>query len=181
MKKLFFLITILYCFSFADDKKSVAKILVVDKQSYEKIETVNILKGGIDKKFVINSSRLSTDNMKKFYPEYFLYSGQRCQLINKIEVINKEYKNTHDVTAISNSATMKKEIEKLKLLQALVDIGYKNNNTYDLNRDSIKAFGILCDGKLMIRQKFYEQNNFIGKYKIRKINTTDNSLYLEVR
>lgn len=181
MKKLFVLVTLFCSISFADDTKDVAKILVVDKSAYEKIDTVNILNGGLTKQYVVNSSRINEKNLKDYYPEYFLYTGKRCQLINKVEIINEEYDDTHDASIITDSASMKKEIEKLKMLQALVDIGYKNLDTYDLNRDSIKAFGILCDGKIIIRQKSYMEKDLIGNLKVRKIDTRDNSIYLEVK
>jgi hypothetical protein len=179
-KTLFFLIAFSIALV-ANETKSVAKILVVDKAAYEKIESVNILNGGLAKRFVVSSSRLSLKDMKKYYPEYFLYKGENCQLINKVEVINKEYDKAHDSSPIASEALVKKEIEKLKMVQALVDIGYKNINTFDLNRDSIKAFGIMCKNKVMIRQKLYKEKQYIGNFKIRKIDSNDNSMYLEVK
>jgi hypothetical protein len=181
MRKVLFLLISFSIVLFANDTKSVAKILVVDKAAFEKIESVNILNGGLQKRFVISSSRISQNDLKEFYPEYFLYKGLNCQLINKVEVINQEYKESHDASPIRSKAQVKREIEKIKMVQALVDIGYKNLNTLDLNRDSIKAFGILCNNQIIIREKAYKEKDFIGNLKIRRIDSKDNSIYLEVK
>lgn len=178
MRKVFFLIVSFSLLLLAKDVNSVAKILVVDKNAYDKIESVNILNGGLKKKIVVASSKVSQDDLKRYYPEYFLYEGNKCHLINKIELDDKIYS---DIMPIEDADFIKKEIEKIKMIQALVDIGYKNNDVADLNKDSLKAFGIICDDSIMIRQKFYKESDNIGNLIIKKIDAKNNSVYLEVK
>lgn len=166
----------LVSFSIAKSNEQ-AKFLVVDTMVYEKIETLNILNGGIKKEYVITSKRLSKDSLKKFYPEYFLYDGPTCYNINKIYLNTKDKNENFDY--LKDTKDIKKEIKKIKLLQMLNETSYENVSLSKINDKIIKSIGVLCDDNLFLRGKVYNNNSKIGSYKVKSINMKNASISLE--
>ncbi len=157
-----------------------AKFLVVEKKVYNKIEALNILNGGIKRDYTVNSIKLSESSLKKYYPEFYLYNASTiCYNINKV-YINEHNLNTK-VKYYKNVNDIKKEIKKIKLLQILSESKYKNTELRNININTIKSVGLLCDGNLFLRGKIYSKNSTLDRYKIKSINMKNASLSLRKR
>jgi hypothetical protein len=154
-----------------------AKFLVIENELFNKIETLNILNGGIKKDKIIKSTRINEDNMKKYYPEYFLYEARECVKINDMRI--KNGKNSNRITTlIKNETQIKEEIKKIKLLQVLTDYG-NVYNTSKVSKEIIEAVGIICDQNIYFRGKSYKTNDTIGTIKINKIDTNNGIIHGE--
>ena len=175
--KLLCSICLLYSLSYAN-KVNDAKFLVVDKNTYDKIEVLNILNGGINKEYIVSSKRLSQDNLKKYYPEFFVFSGPVCNSINKIVFTKKEF--NEDIKLLVKEEEIKTEVNKIKLLQMLNEANGVINIS-KVNTNIIKSLGIICNNRVFLRGKFYGEDDLIGKLKIKSINSKNSSIYLEVK
>ena len=166
-------------FSVSNAKEnSDAKFLVVDTNTYKKIEILNILNGGINKEYRVSSKRLSSENLEKYYPEFFLFKGPVCNAINKI-VLNEKDLNSKSIK-LKNEKEIKKEVNRIKLLQMLNEAN-SDIMTSKINKKIIKSLGLICNKQLFLRGKFYSQNDKIGDFMIKSINTENSLIYLEVR
>lgn len=151
-----------------------AKYLVIENEIFDTIQTLKILDGGIKKDTIIKSTKISTDNMKKYYPEFFIYNAKECVMINDI-LDNKKMISTK-ISTINNSDEIKKEIKKIKLLQILVDNGNNVISSHP-SKEIIKSLGIICEDKVHFRGKTFKINDSIGKLKIKNIDSKNGILY----
>ena len=155
------------------------KFIVVDNATYKKIEISKILDGGIKKEYVLSSTRLSNDSLQSNYPEYFLYDGERCTIIN--EVIDVKANNTTaKVIKLQDDMKIDEEIKKIRLLQTLVDS--KNKNYYaNINKDTLKATGMICDYSVVFRGERYSKDQTIGNLLIDQISVLNSVVYIRER
>jgi hypothetical protein len=160
-------------------ENSGAKLLVVDSNTYKKIDDLKILDGGINKKLLIKSSRLDNESLKKYYPAFSAFEGKTCNLLNGVKIINRPDDILYSTSKITNEDDIKKEVKKIKLLQILNDSNQDTNFFSKLDKNRIKSIGILCDGNLILRGKVYRKNSSIGNLKIKDINIKNNFLFLE--
>lgn len=176
-----FLLTIfiLSNLSFADDDG--AKFLVVDNPTYEKIEKLNLLNGGINKEYIVSSSRLTLEDLKQYYPEYFLYQGEICNAVNKVVKVSEKnkVKSTEPVLALKTKEEIQDEVRKIKLLQMLSEAKQDTINTSTINEKIIKGIGIVCDNKLVLKGKKYSANDTVGTAKIDSISIINGIIYIE--
>lgn len=154
-----------------------AKFLVIENKLFEKIETLNILEGGIKKDFIVKSTRLSETSMKKFYPEYFAYDAKECVKINQIVNFN-EKPTMFRTKTLTNESEIKNEIKKIKLLQLLNDFG-ENFTTSMSSKSIIKSVGVICSDTLLFRGKSYKKESTIGAIKIKNMEQSNGTLYVE--
>jgi len=171
------LTTTLLLVSLANAKDNNAKFLVVDSKTYEKIEVLNILNGGIEKEFIVSSSKLSKNSLAKYYPEYFIYNGIKCNVINNVQ--NNTNNINQKVKLLTKENDIKDEVKKIKLLQMLNDINPTNINTSRINKELIKSLGLICGNRLFIRGKSFGQGDSLGNIMIKKINQNNSSISIE--
>lgn len=156
-----------------------AKFLVVENELFDKINTLNILDGGIKKKMLINSTKLSTESMKKYYPEFFLYDAKVCTKINEIKEFDKKpFKNENIV--LSKESEIKDEIKKIKLLQILNDYG-KVFTTSKPSKAIILSTGVICGDDLVLRGKTFKKEMILGDIQIKSMNQKDGILYVKTK
>lgn len=175
--KILCVLILLSSMSYAKEKDD-AKFLVVDADTYKKIELLNILNGGIKKEYRVSSKSVSDKDLKKYYPEFFLFNGPICNSVKKI-VSNKSQLNKKNTTLISEK-DIKKEIKRIKLLQMLNETN-ESIVTSKINKNIIKSLALICNNQLFLRGKFYRTNDNIGDFIIKSINPDNSSIYLEVR
>lgn len=155
------------------------KFMVVDNGTYKKIQISKILDGGIKKEYVLSSTRLSEDDLQNNYPEYFLYDGERCTIINEVVDV-KSNNTTTKVVKLLEDMKIDEEIKKIRLLQILVDS--KNKKYYeDLNKDILKATGMICDYSVVFREERYFVNQSIGDLIIEQISLLNSTVYIRKR
>lgn len=174
MLKKVLLVSLLSSFIFAAEDG--AKFLVIDNKIFNKIETLNILNGGIKKDRIIKSTRLDNASMKRFYPEYFLYDGEECVTIN--DVIFKSSSKKDIKMPIRGEKNIKKEIRKIKLLQLLTDEG-NSFSTSKVSKEILKSAGVICNKNIYFRGKDYRQKDKIGSIRIKKIDVDNGLVYGE--
>ena len=155
----------------SNSTENTDKFLVIDSKTYNKIENLNVLNGGIKTDYVIYNKLIDNSTLKKFYPEIFAYNGQKCYTIQSINISTSNKKNIN----------IKKEIEKLRILNLLHNTSNKYKIQYALDIETIKAVGIICDYKLHIRNKDYMVGDNIGKFYIKSINTKNDNLILGIK
>jgi len=172
-----FLITAVLLTGVANATEDNAKFLVVDSKTHEKIKILNILNGGIEKEYIISSLKLAKKDLEKYYPEYFLYDGLKCNTINSIQT-NKNNLNKK-VTVLSEDKDIKNEIKKIKLLQMLNDEISTNIDTSTVNPSIVKAIGVLCSSRLFLRGQSYGKGDVVGNMIIKSINTKNSSILVE--
>lgn len=154
------------------------KFVVMDNGTFDKLQTLKVLDGGLKKQIVLSSTKLSSDDLKIFYPEYFLYSGEKCTLIN--DVVNIHSKNSGHITINKLTEDKEKEVEvkKIKLLQILVDSNDKKT-TVTPNEKSLKALGMICDGEVKFQGQKYINEDQMGNLKIESISTLNSVVYVK--
>ena len=176
----FLFITIVFInFLQASQKDDDAKFLVLDNQTYSKIKILNILNGGIDKKYLISSSRLSNSDLIKYYPEYYLYNAEQCYIINNITIGKKN--TTINIKKIKDENSIKKEIKKIKLLQMLSDNNSNAITSSNISPKIIKSLGYICNSKLIFKNKSYEIEDTIGNFVIKMLDNKAHTIRLEVK
>ena len=155
----------------ANTTKDNNKFLVVDSDTYNKIEKLNILNGGIKTKYVIKSKKINESDMEMYYPEIFAYDGKSCTSIQNVYIYKVKKKNFN----------INKEIKKLKLLNIL----HNSKNDYNINKKldmkTIQAVGILCTDTLHIRNKDYNIGDNIANYYIKSIDQNMANVILGVK
>lgn len=155
-----------------------AKFLVVEDALFNKIETLNILNGGIKKDHIIKSTKLSDDDMKKYYSEYFLYDATECNKINKIVVVKDSNYPKQNMGKLTSENEKLDEIKSLKLLQILNDYG-KNFTTSKVSTEIVESVGVICDNKLLFRGQNFAENSMLNEIKIKKIDEANGIIYVE--
>ena len=156
--------------------------MVVEKKLYDKIETLNILNGGIKKEFIVTSTKLDNDSIKKYYPEFFAYDAKICVKINQVvdyKVVDykskpKKYKNS----ILTREKEIKTEIKKIKLLQLLNDFG-ENFTTSTPNETIIKSTGVICTDGLYFRGQNYKANTSLGTLELKQMDLNNGTLYVK--
>ena len=172
-----FLVTALLFASTVNASNENAKFLVVDGATYNKIEVLNILNGGIEKEYIVSSSKLSNKSLEQYYPEYFIYSGLKCNVINKITSKNKISKQK--VKILTKENDIKNEVKKVKLLQMLNDENSTNISTSVMNQELIKALGVICGNRLFLRGQSFGAGDIVGNSKIKYIDAKNSTISLE--
>jgi len=159
--------------------ESEAKFLVVDNKTYEQISNLNILNGGIEKKNIISSIRLNKEELLHYYPEYFLYKGQKCNIVNKIYTRNKKISNS--MLKLVKKEDILREVRKIKLLQLLSDNNDNDNINVNLklSKNIIKSIAVICKNSLLIRGIYYKSGDEINKIKIDSIDSKNSILYIK--
>ena len=152
-----------------------AKLLVVDKNIYEKINNLNILNNGIKVKYLISSTKFN-NNLKDIYPEYYLYNGEKCNIVNEVSFTNidtfkknnlkYEPKNTFDI------------VKKVKLTQILLNDNEEKLVDNNELMHTIISLGAICKNKLIIRGKEYFVGDNISDKKINLIDYEKSIIYL---
>jgi len=172
-----FLVTALLFASSVNAADDNAKFLVVDGKTYNKIQVLNILNGGIEKEYIVSSLKLSQKSLEKYYPEYFIYSGLKCNVINKIYTNGK--KSNTKINLLTKENDIKNEVKKVKLLQMLNDENPSNISTSSMNPELIKALGVLCGNRLFLRGQSFGANDVLGNTIIKNINSKNSTISLE--
>lgn len=153
-----------------------AKLLVVDKNIYEKIENLNLLNDGLKKRYLISSIDINEKDLKRLYPEYFIYNGAKCNIINEVSITNIDTLKS-DIIKIKDK-TKKEIIKKIRLLQILAD----DNSNEKINSNDIQNkilnLGFICDDKLLIRNRKYNVGDVLGDKKINLIDNKKSIVYL---
>ena len=163
------LVSSLWCTTF---DKNTNKFLVVDTKTFNKIKKLNVLNGGIKTNYVIKSKNIDDETMQKYYPELFAYSGEKCYSIQNVFIYKSKDKKL----------PLKKEIEKLRILNILhnTENDYKTINKLDMQ--TIQAIGIICNGKLHLRNKDYKiGDNIYSNYYIKSIDQNMANVILGVQ
>jgi hypothetical protein len=166
-------------FAVSNGEKSVAKFLVVDNATYTRIVNSNLLNDGIYKKYLVSDARLRDEELKEFYPEYFIFTTTtKCNAINSLTLENQPSLNIQDKSMLLNEKDILSVVKKIKFLQIASEHQNEQNLTNlskyfdkDLTK-VIHSIGYLCKNKLMLRDKVYKVGDIISsKFKITKIDT----------
>jgi len=171
MKLIFLIVMVSNIFANQD-----AKLILIQNDVYSKIKNLNLLNDGIKKNYLISSTNLNTSDLEELYPEYFIYNGENCNLINKVSITDlNTLKSDVQVKTIFSKKDLVKEI---KLLQILYD--YENNkNLLDNDlKNIILSLGIICNNKLVLHNKEYIIGDTINNNKINLIDKNKSILYL---
>ena len=171
------ILTILFFYTISFSAQTGGKFLVLDMDTYNMIENTNILNGGINKSVVVSSNRITKEDLKKYYLEYFLFKGKKCNRINSITDTKSNIMENYSF--YTNEKEIKKEIKRLKLLQILHDDSEIKGNYNRISYETIKSLSLICNKKVIFRNKMYQKNGYIGKFKIIKIDSLNSVLTLE--
>lgn len=172
-----FLVAAMLFVGYANASEENAKFLVVDGKTYNKIKILNILNGGLEKEYIVSSLNLSQKDLEKYYPEYFIYNGLKCNIVNNI--VNSSKKSNEKITMLKKVDDIKNEVKKIRLLQMLNDENAANIDTSSMNSELIKALGVLCGNRLFIRGLSFGKGDLVGNVKIKHINAKNASISLE--
>jgi len=174
INKIIITLTLMYSVSSANTD---AKFLVLDSKTYEQIENLNILNGGIKKNIVVSSTELNKEVLLQKYPEIFLYSGRKCTILN--EIVTKSTKTRKSMLELQNKKNITKMIQKVKLLQLLVDNNSFEENNSKITLELIKSIGMICDNRLFVRGKYYNKNDLISSFKIIEIDSKSSTIIIK--
>ena len=152
-----------------------AKLLVVDKNIYEKINNLNILNDGIKVKYLISSTDINSE-LKKIYPEYYLYNGEKCNIINEISLTNIDTFKKENLKY--KPKKIQDIVKKVKLLQILLNDNKKSLVNNKNLMHTIISLGVICDNKLIIKGNEYLLGDDIANNKINLIDADKSIIYL---
>jgi hypothetical protein len=166
---------LLVTFSCANEEGG--KFLVLDNTTFDTIDKLNILNGGIKKKVVISSVRLKEEDLLQFYPEYFLFTGEKCSIINNIETTNSN--NNNNMVLLDRKDDLLKEVKKIKLLQLVNDYIDSDVMMTSISKELIQSAGVICEKRLLLRGRYYKINDTLSSLKIKSIDVQNSTLLIE--